>query len=620
MSDPAPFDTRLPSPLARLFQLRAGASEAVVRDGELSDVQTLMARPGLLEASLWDELGEKPLRLLVLTGSAGSGKSATMNHLLKRVQQTGEQRIGEHLADATHSDAPDRGQAERLADFFGPFRDGAPEPLEPCRAIAMNTGMALRFFTDLPSVPGAPALRALETVLRSRLGLPRLSEALDPPGWMWDAVLVVNLDQRTTAGMPGSLFETILQRLNPHDETGVLEGAPRCHTCQVSDWCWPMANAAVLSSEPGRQAVDAAAGDVALARGRQIAPRSLWDAAAELALGGLSARQLAGRDPCFAIADAAAAGNEGALVHAMACNGALGPVLLEGTALTPAADGSLLAEIASRDPSYDASLAGHKLIADAGLDPQADAALLTRALGGQYAHPAVRHAARALEAGAASSTGGDRLWGRVLARAAWLAGELRGGSDVDSGFTDALAAQSNGSTELDDSAEGQVLEQALNDIEWGLAASFGLTSGSEHYFPTSSPGPGAEADLMVRVNLVQDELLRTRPDPILVSNKDGAAIVRYRPLTLSLNVADKHVAVDYPLWRLLRNATRGAAPSMKELERALALRQAIRAVGVKAAADLHSPLLVRERGPVNRRFRIVVKSQASGLLRATEVR
>lgn len=618
----APFDLTVPSPIGRLAQLRSGASEAVVRDRHPSEVQLLMARWGRLESEIWDALEPGAgRRLLVLTGSAGSGKSATLNHILAKEEQTRERRIGEHLADATHADAPDQNQAQRLAQFFAPFADGAPEPDGPCRAIAMNTGMALRFFTDLPSVPGAPDLSELEALLRSRLNLPPLPGAAEPAAWMHEAVLVVNLDHRSTTGVPGALFEEILRRLDPADPDGVLEGSARCSSCQVRDWCWPMANAAAMAGETGSAALNQAAGDVALARGRQLAPRALWDAAADLALGGLDLRVADGRDPCFLIADVASAGDETVLVHAMACNGSLGPVLTGAAELAPAGDTSLVAELASRDPSYQPTLEAHQLIADAGLDPEADADLMVRALRGSLPepHPAVDRAARAVRQGRAASPEGERVWGRVLARAAWLGGELDGGSGVSRAFADALDAQAAGATEFDGTPGGDALERALMTVEEGLANVFGLVTGPDHYYPTSTPRSSAAPDLMVQVRLFEEGSLATRPDPVPDANPAGAELVAYHPLTLSLTVGRRSVEVDYPLWELLRNAAQGAAPSTVDLERFLALRQAIRAVGVHAAEDASRPLLVRERGRAGRKYRIVMRNPATGVLRATEV-
>lgn len=621
MIHPDPFDTSLPSPIGGLLQLRAGASEAVIRQGETSEIQSLMARSGALENRLWDAIAaDPPLKLLVLTGSAGSGKSATLNHLLARQEESGDNRIGEVLADATHSDAPDQGQAERLAEFFVPFRDGAPAMQGACRIVAMNTGMALRFFNDLPEVPGAPALSQLEALLRSRLGLPVLPAAPEPASWMSEGILVVNLDHRTTVGSDEALFEEILARFDPSDPNGVLQGAQRCETCRVRDWCWPMANAHVISAEPGRRAINRAAGDVALARGRQLAPRSLWDAAAVLALGGLSSLDHDGRDPCYAIADVAATADEALLLHSMACNAALGPVLLEAPPLRPAAEGSLVSELATRDPSYDVTLAAHKLIADAGLDPSTDADQLRRLLRGSRdsPHPAVERAASALGRGKAASVEGTRIWGRVMARAAWLGGDLSGATGLSDDFMAPLAAQQAGESE--NTPDGHDLEAALSVVEEGLAQVFGLVAGPEHYFPTSTPQPSAAADLMVLVRLIDTGALRSRPDPVLETNRAGAEIVGYQPLALSLEVGGKAVTVDFPLWRLLREAaTGGATPTAVDLERFLSLRQAIRAVGVSAAAQGDQPLLVRERSPEERRFRIVTRNAAMNLLRAREI-
>lgn len=614
-----PFDRTLPSPIGRLAQLRSDAGEAVVRDQHSSHVQQLMAPWGSLEEALWGALGgEEPPRLLVLTGSAGSGKSATLNHLLERELATGAGRIGRHLADATHSDSPDRGQAERLAAFFEPFADGAGEPEGPCRVIAMNTGMALRFFNDLETMRGAPSLSGLEALLRGRLGLPQSKGAAVPEPWLVRATLVVNLDLRPTSGLPGSLFEEILRRLDPSNPEGVLEGAARCGTCQVRDWCWPMANASALASASGRSAVNVAAGDVAVARGRHLAPRALWDAAAELALSGLDLHSIDNGDPCLAIARAAEAGDEALLVQSLAGNGALGGPLVPPP-LVPADERSLVAELASRDPSYFPSLDAHKLIADAGLDPDHDANRLIEWLrAGEQPHPALARAATALTQGRATTPDGSRVWGRVLARAAWLGGELEGRTALDIDFMSALEAQAAGVTEFD--PEGGSLEKALTVVEEGLAAVFGLVSGPEHYYPTSTGRAGGQADLLVQAALIDEQLLKTRPDPVQAANPVGSTLVGYRPLALSLEVAGQEIAVDYPLWLLLHGAPDGATPSTHDLERFLALRRAVRIVGVEVAAEPRRALLVRERGHGGRRFRIVTRNAAANVLRATEVR
>lgn len=610
MNGPAPFDRSLPSPLRVLTQLRANASEAVVRDQKPSTVQQLMAPSGPLEDALWDALGrEDAPRLLILTGSAGSGKSATMNHLLEREQATREGRIGLHLADATHSDSPDQEQAERLAHFLSDFSDSAEgiTASEPCRLIAMNIGMALRFFHDLAKQGSALRFTGLEAVLHRRLNLP--GRAAEPPAWLDAAVLVVNLDHRPTAGRAGDLFDLLLQRLDPDLPEGVFAGAARCGTCAVREWCWPMANATAISSDHGRAALNTAAGDIALARGRHLHPRALWDAAAELALSGLESQPAAHTDgdPCFRIAELAAEGAESQLLNGIGCN----------NALEEARAGTLVAELAARDPSYAPTKAAHELITDTGLAPEEDQRRLTTWLAGRTGpHPAVTHAARILARGRSFAPGGAAP-GRIIARAAWFAGELTTSSTLPPEFEQALLAIGHGASSDEPGDYDAALYDALQIIEEGLAEVFGVTSSLERYFPTSSPPPGVSADLLVEAKLQDRGWLSFHRDLALARNPRGSMLVRYRPLVLPLMVDDRSIAVDVPLWRLLVEAAAGTIPSSIELERFLALRQAVRAIGIKAAAEPGHPLLVRDLEGSGRRFRIVPRP--GRVLRVTEV-
>ncbi len=611
MNQAAPFDLNLPSPIGRLAHLRARSREAVVRDDKPTAVQRLMAPAGALETVVWDALGEpEGPGLLVLTGSAGSGKSAMINHLLRFERESSAGRIGKYLADATHADAPDQAQASRLADFFSPFADDADYWQEPCRLIAMNTGMALRFFHDLQDLKTAPPLAGLEALLRRRLGLPGAEKKI--PSWLDEAVLVVNLDHRPTAGQAGDLFDDILRRLDPDSPDGVLEGAQRCRTCSVQDWCWPMANAAAVASSRGRAALNAAAGDVAVTRGRQLAPRALWDVAAELALSGADADQpnQEGRDPCFVIADVAADRNEAKLLQGIACN----------YSLTHARVGTLAGEIAERDPGYFPSRDAHEIISDAGLAPERDGQRLANWLANTgNPHPAVTRASKILATGRTDSNG-PRIGGRLLSRAAWLANELPSHSGLPADFADALRAQADGAGSNDATDDGALLYDTLGAIEEGLAEVFGFRSETDFYYPTTDSTHDTRADLLVEAKLVEDDWITTQPDPVIVGNPQGSALVGYRPLALTLKVGVRSITVDYPLWRLLRQAAAGGTPSNVELERFLALRQSIRAIGVAVAAGGRHSLLVRERGSVGAKFRIISRGGASGMLRAMEVR
>lgn len=595
-----PFDMALPSPIARLAELRASAEQSVVRDGQISPVQRLMARPGAVEQALWDAAAPGGgTRLIVLTGSAGSGKTAAIEHLLERDRDEGAGLFGRHLADATHADAPDEDQVARLASFFEPFADNQGEPTGQCRLVAMNTGMALRFFSDLPDLAGAPPLSGLESLLREQLGLPHRPASRRE--WLERVVLVVNMDQRPTSGRPGDLFDGLLARLDPADESGVLEGAPRCATCRVQDWCWPMANAVNLSSPAARTALNTAVGRVAMTRGRELAPRMLWDAAAELALSGLQVEQ--GQDPCLAVAGVAERQDEVALLHGIASHAALE---------RPRA-GSLLEELASMDPSFNPSKAAHSLLSEVGLDPAVDSRNLLSWLGGaDGAHAASRFAATTL------ASGHVRPPSRLLTRAAWLAGDLPGAATLPDGFSAALEAQSAGASP-GAGQDGKPLLDALEHVSQGFAAAFGIQSGPETFFPTEAPGP-RETEVLVKADLVDDGLLWTANggDPARARNVRGAHLVGYRSLSLSLTVAGEvPLNVDLPLWSLLDAASRGTSPSTVDLERFLSLRRAVEAVGRQASNNPRLPLLVTHRG-TGRRFRVAPFGPTT-TLRATEV-
>src|SRR5262249_39677060 len=147
------------------------------------------------------------------------------------------------------------------------------------RLIAMNTGMVIRFFDQLPDSHG---YTALEAGIREQLELPpSAGDARSLAG----RVLVVNLDQRPTAGGGGLLFSRMLEKLDPGRDDGIMAGAPRCETCRVRDWCFVRTNSSIVSSQPARAALDAAAAQLAMDRARYLQPRALWDLAASLATG-----------------------------------------------------------------------------------------------------------------------------------------------------------------------------------------------------------------------------------------------------------------------------------------------------------------------------------------------
>ena len=252
-----PFDPNLPSPIAQIRELRARAPGAVVTVAGMSELQRSAFVASETERRLQElaSSNERP-DLLLISGSAGSGKSALIDQLVRDQAD----RFELVVQDATHSDSPSVTQADVLERFFEPFADGARGPQRP-RLIAANIGLLLAIFAALRSREEPHRFATLEAILKYRLGI----SAAEPPAAPWTAA-VLNLDLRPTAGPSGLLVE-MLRLADFENADGLLAGAPRCDTCQVRAWC-PVRSNSIIASEAGAGAIDSLAARAAAERGR----------------------------------------------------------------------------------------------------------------------------------------------------------------------------------------------------------------------------------------------------------------------------------------------------------------------------------------------------------------
>jgi hypothetical protein len=577
MSAAEPFDRSLPSPIAAVLELRASSRDSVVVSYDLTPVQQRMRVITALEERIVEVLdGDDPPDLVVLSGSSGGGKSMTIDAL----DTLAADRFGNVVKDATHAEAPDREQQDDLTDFFAPFADGAPAYTGRPRLIAMNTGMVIRFFDQLR--PGH-IFTSLEAALRHQLELPPgRGDADSVPG----TVLVINLDQRPTAGGDGLLFTRMLERLDPDLEGGIMEGSPRCKTCTVREWCFVRTNAAIVSSEPARGALDRAAAQLALDRARYLQPRALWDLAASVVTGD---EPFGDGDPCDRIVQIQAVGDRALVWRRLACNGPF----LDQTSR----NGSLLHRV---DPAYAVSGDAHRIIGRAGINPAEDAETLLSLLGGPR-HEAVQTAASAL---ASSGTGREAIRPRGLVRAAALAGKVPF-AEVDAEFASALAEYA-----LMPDAEGDSLTALASEtLVPALARAFGADIGGENYFRTEAYDPRRRYAVLVNVE-VEPPRLQLPPDPRKEANPHGSEIVGYTPLAISFQLQGVRLEIDLPLYRLLRETLAGTLASTADLERFYWLRRAADALGQAAAEDHGLPLLITD-AVTGERFRL---AQARDLL------
>ena len=578
MSPTPPFDESHPSPIATLLDLRASGHGAVVDAGRASHLQARMrVETGLAAGILALARSAQAPTLILITGSAGGGKSVLIDDLLA----TDASAFGDWIEDATHSDSPTEDQMDRLAAFLSPLEDGATPAPGPPLLLAMNTGMVIRFFDQLRDARGpGHSFTNLETTLMRRL-------AIDDPAALGGedllgSVAVVNLDGRATCGTDTGLFRSILGSLDPDDPDGVLGGSPRCTTCTVIAHCWTRTNAKLLSSTTTARVLDDAAGSAARERGRWPSPRELWDLASHLATGGVTFRR---SDPCLDVVDAAAAGNPRAVWDGLLVNG-------------PFRDppSRLAAEVAQGDPSFSVSEEAHRILGSAGIDDQRDADTIAAAL----AAPGASAVATAASALTIDDPPARRDVARATVRALWLSGDVSlAPASPERAMFDAALAEYPSMGPPD--AQLEALERFLDTVEGGFASSFGESLGPETYYRTEAHDAARPVAVHARAAIA--EHLQAVRDPAVEANPGGAELVGHIALAIHLSLAGVEIAVPYPLFQLLAEATRGAVPSTQDLERFSSLKRSAEALGRVAAADRDQPLLFVVTGPSGRLVR-----------------
>lgn len=576
-----PFDRDLPSPIARVLELQARAPGAVVALDGMTALQRDAFVPSAAEERLLALAASEPRPdLLVISGSAGSGKSALIDRLEGAQPGTFEFTI----QDATHSDSPSDDQTGILRRFFEPFRDDAPGPPASPRVIAANIGLLLAFFSRLGESGDHP-FHSLESILYRRLGI-RDAAAPEVP---WVAA-VLNLDLRPTAGV-GGLFADMLRLVDFENPAGIAGGAPRCATCEVKAWCPVRANAGLVSryAEP----IDALAAQAAAERGRHDAPRDLWDFAARLVCGDDSFAER--DDPCDAVAEASARQDR--------------PWVWEHLLPRKLFDvgGSVGSRIASLDPSMRPSLLAHRALASAGIRPSEDAEII-RALdpGGDGA---AATAASYLE----GTHGAPVPHGRALVAAQFLAEPAPWsiGDELAEEFGMLLAEYEV----LSRGAEGEAfpaIEGLQRLLGRALGRSFGIFDGERPYIPVKAYDPRDPSRVFVDALLEYKEgIYQVIEDPLYARDPAGAELAAHRPLAVTVRIGGVESQISLPVYRLLKAAAKGTVASTADLERFYGLRRAVEALARTAAGREGRKLMV-ERPGTSRRYLVRETSGLTG--------
>lgn len=591
------FDTSLPSPIVQILQLRDLAEGSVVPIGHMTDIQ----KRTYIESPVEDRiaaLAEGPDRahMIVITGSAGGGKSA----LIERLRSKHRDAFGDIEADATHTHEPSEEQADLLEIFFDDFADGNDPSGLPTRLIALNVGLLIHVFDEFDRRGVAERFSTLRSVLFHRLGL-QDNPAPDSLPWK---VAVINLDSRPTTG-DGGIFADMLHKLDPDDPQGLLVGAPRCGTCTVREWC-PVRSNLMVMSRTAPTALDSLALRAAMEHGRYDSPRELWDLAARLATGDDAFDSY--EDPCDAVTEAAASGDGGfVLSHILPAN------------LFTINGSDIGRRLQRQDPASRPSADAHQYLSMAGPTPGLVAASL-RDLDPGDAEALATASARAQELLEQPDHSPDTA--RSMARLAVAARFLKQPEEwsiADPAF-DAFAPllKQYASYSRGQAIGGEDLEQFHRTLEAALASIFGVHAREVAYIPIQAYDPREPSRIYAEASLVLGDTYDVAAHPPIARNPESDEVMAIQPLEITVNIAKVPVPINLAMFRLLHQAGHGTVASTADLERFYTLRRAVESLAARSAGDERARLLVED-PRTNRRYSAHLTSRL-GQQHAIEIR
>ena len=197
-----------------------------------------------LEQSLFDQIQKRQVRLVVLCGNAGDGKTALLQHLASRLgfgDHTSSERILEKqmydgLTVRMNLDGSaswkGRSADELLNEFLEPFQKGPPNE-DIVHLLAINDGRLLEWMEGVAHIHGGetPLTQALDSLLN---GEESASES---------HIRFINLNQRSlvggitadATGIETSFLDDLLHSLYGGEKASEI-WAP-CETCSAQDRC-----------------------------------------------------------------------------------------------------------------------------------------------------------------------------------------------------------------------------------------------------------------------------------------------------------------------------------------------------------------------------------------------
>jgi len=139
--------------ISRLFLLQASSKNSVVSEDKLSQLQKNLYIKTKLDDYLFkyckESYNKSKTKLIILSGNAGDGKSMMLNQLKRKFHNINiPEEFFVYNADATHTDKKDQKLENKLSEFFINFKNDFKHNTPKIYLIAMNIGIAIRYFNS----------------------------------------------------------------------------------------------------------------------------------------------------------------------------------------------------------------------------------------------------------------------------------------------------------------------------------------------------------------------------------------------------------------------------------------------------------------------------------------
>ncbi|MGM0410437.1 MAG: hypothetical protein ACQEQF_06695 [Bacillota bacterium] len=274
--------------ISRLFSLQASSKESVVSEEKLSNLQNKLYIESKLDKFLKEYcikgLKSNKTKLIILSGNAGDGKSMTLRKLRDNLEQEGVSKNKIHAnADATQTDSRNENLNYKLINFFSDFFKDHKSNNKKVYIIAMNVGIAIKFFNSkefINECQDNKNLELIKEIIFNELNITRIDSSLKKQyKKLNNNILVANFDLRCIVkpNIEGieindkSFFKKII------DKVYDLLDMKKCDNCKKNQRCPIYFNLKMFQYSEVIDRVENLLFKVFLYNKVHLTPRNVWD-------------------------------------------------------------------------------------------------------------------------------------------------------------------------------------------------------------------------------------------------------------------------------------------------------------------------------------------------------